>query len=489
MRHVNRQCALVLAFMIGLTGLAYGQLSEEYAEWADGPEGYLLTKKERKEWKNIDSDAEAKRFIDLFWARRNPRPGTAFNEFKARFEGMVKYCDENFGYEGRRGALTDMGRVFLLMGPPHNAQRRGPTQTVSGTGLAGGAGGSDRGSDEVRAESKLWSYDPARMNPKFGAKGSRILFSFYEERMGTNEFTLDRSNREASMGMKMVQNAPEVYLLNPDLDTVPKPVSVPNATPATAAQIAALTDQSGAMQDQLNVMRDLGVADAEHRPFWLHLGFPSDAAEIDTLAGQVLAADGEEVLSTFQVAPEPMTAGVERAYHLTFPLAAGSYQYQVAGFSGDVVLFADHGTVEVPEAIDETWATELWVGLDADANPEALLGEAYTFGGWHLMPLAVTTVPKESELSYFGYIVKPEVVEGVEPKVKVKLTLRKDGKRLGNPLSMNLPLIPVTSDVYMYANALNLAALPTGSCELEFKVTVPDTEVVEEREIALDIVE
>ncbi len=105
------------------------------------------------------------------------------------------------------------------------------------------------------------------------------------------------------------------------------------------------------------------------------------------------------------------------------------------------------------------------------------------------MPLAVTTVPKESELSYFGYIVKPEVVEGVEPKVKVKLTLRKDGKRLGNPLSMNLPLIPVTSDVYMYANALNLAALPTGSCELEFKVTVPDTEVVEEREIALDIVE
>ncbi len=305
MRHVNRQCALVLALVIGLSGLAHAQLSQEYADWADSPAGFLLTKKEAKEWKKIDSDAEAKHFIDLFWARRNPRPGTAFNEFKARFDGMVKYCDENFGYEGTRGALSEMGRVFLLMGPPHNAGRRGPTQTVSGTGLAGGAGGSDRGTDQVRSNVKIWSYDPARMNPAFKVKGTNIQFTFYEERVATNEFVLDRSNREAAMSMKVMQNAPEVYLLHPELDTVPKPVSVPNATPATAAQIAALGDQSGALQEQLNVMQDLGVADAEHRPFWLHLGVPSDSEEIDTLAGHVLNAEGDEVLSTFQVAGTP----------------------------------------------------------------------------------------------------------------------------------------------------------------------------------------
>jgi len=124
----------ILIFFVMTTGLAMAQLSPEYAHWADGPEGFLLTESEHTTWEAIGSDSEAREFIDLFWARRNPKPGAPFNEFKARFEGMVKYCDENFGYEGKRGAMTDMGKVFLLMGPPHNAQNRAPTQTVSGTG-------------------------------------------------------------------------------------------------------------------------------------------------------------------------------------------------------------------------------------------------------------------------------------------------------------------------------------------------------------------
>jgi GWxTD domain-containing protein len=489
MRRFSHRTILFLAILVGVCGVAHAQLSETYAGWADGPEGYLLTKKELKEWQAIHTDAEAKAFIDLFWARRNPRPGTAFNEFKARFESMVTYCDENFGYEGHRGAMSDMGKVFLLMGPPHNVLRRGPTQTVSGTGLATGAGQSDRGSDEVRAEVKLWSYDPARMDTAFKLKGTSVEFTFYEQRPGTNEFVLDRSYREATIGLKALRSAPEVYLLHPDLDTVPKPVSVPNATPATAEDLAALATENGPLQGQLHVMRDLGVADAAHRPFWLHLGVPADAAAVDTLAGRILSADGQEVLSTFEIAADPMTAGTERAYHLTFPLAAGAYRYEVAGLSGSAALFVDRESIEIPEVGEGTWASQLWVGLNVQQNPQALLGEAYTFGGWHLMPLAVPTAPKSSELSYFGYVINPEVAEGVEPKVKLKLSLRKDGKRLGNPLSMDLPLVAVTGEVFMYANALNLAALPAGACELEFKVSVPDSEVTVERTVALDIVE
>ena len=481
---------LIVGLVVVWAGVGFAQLSPEYAGWADGPEGFLLTQAERKAWDAVAGDSEAREFIGLFWARRNPKPGAAFNEFKARFEGMVKYCDENFGYEGKRGALSDMGKVFLLMGPPHNAQNRAPTQTVSGTGGAIGAGQSDRGSDEVRAQAKLWSFDPARMDPKFKAKGSRLLFTFYEDRPLTNQFVLDRSNREATMSFRAIGRAPEVYLLHPDLKTVPKPISVPGGTAATEGQLAALDSADGGpLQEQLHAMQDLGVAGAEHRPLWVHLGFPKEAPTMERFAGQVLNEAGDVVLSTFQIDAHPLEAGTERAYHLTFPLAEGAYQYQLAGFIGDTVQLTQKASIEIPATPDETWFSTVWTGLDAQQETDALLGEAYTFGSWHLMPLAVETAPKSGQLSYFGYVIRPVIEEGVAPTVRLKLTLRKDGRRLGKPLSMTLPMAKITNDVYMYANAINLAALPAGACSLEFKISAGGTDAFEKRVVNLEIVE
>ena len=184
-----------------------------------------------------------------------------------------------------------------------------------------------------------------------------------------------------------------------------------------------------------------------------------------------------------------MEAGTERAYHLTFPLAPGTYQYEIGGFIGDQIQVIEKASVEVPEVSKETWFSTVWVGLDAEQKTDALLGEAYTFGAWHLMPLAVKVAPKDSQLSYFGYIIRPVIEDGVEPTVRLKLTLKKDGKRLGKPLSMTLPIAKVANDVYMYANAINLAALPAGACSLEFKVSASGTEASAKRTVELELVE
>jgi len=487
---MTRKTALVLIFAISLAGLALAQLSPEYGDWADGPQGFLLTKEENKAWEAVKGDREAREFIALFWARRNPKPGAAFNEFKARFDGMVKYCDENFAYEGMRGALSDMGKVFLLMGPPNDAGVRGPTQTVSGTGGAVAAGQSDRGTDQARALVKIWSYDPARMDPKFKAKGSHILFTFYEDRPLTNMFIMDRSGREATMSFRAMARAPEVYLLYPDLKTVPKPVSVPGGTAATEAQLATLVSAAGGpLQERLHVMQDLGVADADHRPLWIHLGLPKDAPVIDQFVGHVLNQAGDEVLSTFQIGAQPFEAGTERAYHLTLPLAEGTYQYEIVGLINSQAQMTQKAMVEIPATSEETWFSAVWTGLDAEQKADAMLGEAYTFGSWHLMPLAVKTAPKKSQLSYFGYVIRPVFEEGTEPTAKLKLTLRKDGKRLGKPLSMTLPLAKVSQGVYLYANSINLEALPSGSCSLEFKISTAGTEGSEKRIVELELVE
>jgi hypothetical protein len=382
--------------------------------------------------------------------------------------------------------LSDRGKVMLLLGAPHQAEKRFNTETVSGVATATGQSG--RGSDEVRARANLWVYEPKKLDEKFKVKGSRLLFTFYEERPNTNQFYLDRSHREATMGLRAMRMAPEVYLLHPDLTRVPKPVSVPGGTEATDAQLAAL-GAVGSHNDALATMVDVGAADANGRPIWVHLGLPDDAPALDTLAGQVLNAAGE-VASTFQVPANKLETAAEQVYHLTFPLPAGDYQLQVAGFSGTDAAVTLDAPVTVPEAnLDGAWASDLWVGLQAMETPNALLGSAYTFGGWHLVPLTASDVPKTAELSYFGMVVRPEVAEGAQPTAKLKLTLKKDGKRLGNPLRMDLNLVPVREDLYFYANAITLAALPAGECTLDFDVTVPGLEEKISRTVELNIVE
>jgi len=485
---VARIIIIAVAFPV-FNSLAFAGLSEKYQGWVKSPEAFLMTKAELKEWKTLTTDQEAEHFIDLFWARRNPHPESAFNSFKAKFDSMVKYCDENFAYEGKRGALSDRGKVFLLMGPPHYKERRAPTQTV--TVAATAAGQDDRGTDEARANVVMWVYDPARMLPAFSAKGSRIVFTFYENRPESNDFVQDRSHREATIALRMLRKAPEVYLLHPELETIPKPISVPGGTPATPAQLAGIENASeGALDGKLLFMQDLGVADAAHRPLWIQIALPKGEPVIERFAGRVLDSSAEKVLSTFQIEAKAIEVGEQNIYHLTFPLAAGNFHYEFGAFIKDQVLFVHKAEAEIPESPEGTWFSPVWAGLDARQETDAMLGQAYTFGVWHLMPLSTEKAPKSGTLSYFGYVIHPKIEEGSKPTAHLKLTLRKEnGKRLGKPASLNLPMVEVTEGVYMYANAINLGALPTGKCTLEFKISESGVEGSQERAFDLEIVE
>ncbi len=125
---MRRQRLVVLfcfTLAVLLVPVAGAQLSGDYADWAEGPEGFLLTKKEKKEWAKISSDADAERFIELFWAKRNPEPNNPFNAFRAEFESKVRFADQNFGFGKNRGALSERGRVLILMGRPDRRQVRG----------------------------------------------------------------------------------------------------------------------------------------------------------------------------------------------------------------------------------------------------------------------------------------------------------------------------------------------------------------------------
>src|SRR5438876_1102718 len=127
--------ATILAILIAAAAIA--QVTYRFADWADGPVKHLMTKEEMKQWKSLRSDEERQDFIDLFWAKRDPTPDTARNEFHEEFDARVKLADDQFSNGRERGAMTDPGKVLILLGTPYRVSGRTGAPTISSLGPIG----------------------------------------------------------------------------------------------------------------------------------------------------------------------------------------------------------------------------------------------------------------------------------------------------------------------------------------------------------------
>jgi GWxTD domain-containing protein len=485
MRRTSRFALLV--FVIGFVAVSpvEAQLSAEFADWDEGPEGFLLTKKEKKEWAKITTDQAAEQFIELFWARRNPDLASSYNRFKAEFEAKVRFADENFGGKNHRGATDDRGRVLILMGRPESRQVRGPTQTVPAIGTTQG------GTDAVEGGTEVWLYNPQELPEGFKVKGSQIFFLFYEEKLGSNVYTIDRSNRESFKGMTALNQAPDVYLLHPNLKEVPKPISIADARNAQPAHLEWLDGREARFNDAVRVISDAGVSDGVGpSPLWVHIELPKDAPTLDLLAGRVKTADGE-VLSNFEIDAAPLAGQYGSAYHLSFPLEPGSYKVDIVGSAGGEPQVTQSIDTELSTVPDEgTWMSPMWVGTAATPQPESKLGAPFTFGGWHLIPVTGPDHVKEDELAYFGFVVRPALTGEGAVDLKVRIRVKRDGKALGRALVMPLDASQIMGDLYMYGNSVGLSKIPeAGKYEFEFTVTEETSETSVDRTVPVDLVE
>src|SRR4051812_46801603 len=87
---------MTAAALVCLATTAVADLSRESLDFANGPLTALLTQDEAAKWKSIHEDADAKAFVALFWARRDPTPDTPRNEYREKIEQLVGFADENF---------------------------------------------------------------------------------------------------------------------------------------------------------------------------------------------------------------------------------------------------------------------------------------------------------------------------------------------------------------------------------------------------------
>ena len=87
-------------------------------DWLQTAVSYILTDGERAEFGALTSTADRKAFIEEFWRRHNPTPGTSENEFKDEHDRRVAYANALWRSASGSGWKSDRGRIYIIYGPP-----------------------------------------------------------------------------------------------------------------------------------------------------------------------------------------------------------------------------------------------------------------------------------------------------------------------------------------------------------------------------------
>ena len=92
-------------------------LSTPYKKWLTEDVAYIISDEERAAFLALGSDAERENFIEQFWKRRDPTPGTEENEMREEHYRRIAFTNEHFA-GSVAGWKTDRGRMYIVYGPP-----------------------------------------------------------------------------------------------------------------------------------------------------------------------------------------------------------------------------------------------------------------------------------------------------------------------------------------------------------------------------------
>jgi GWxTD domain-containing protein len=94
------------------------ELAAPWDRWVNEDVAYIITDEERRAFRALTSDAERERFVEQFWLRRDPTPGTPENEFKEEHYRRIAYVNLHYADNNVAGWKTDRGRIYITFGPP-----------------------------------------------------------------------------------------------------------------------------------------------------------------------------------------------------------------------------------------------------------------------------------------------------------------------------------------------------------------------------------
>lgn len=437
---MRKSIIVVTAVLMLTASVAVAQLSQTYQDWADGPVKFLFTEGETRTFQNVTSDVLAQEFIDLFWARRDPDLTTAENEFQLNFEFRVEYADENFGSERVRGALSDRARVLFLFGFP--------TEVTTGRGEFGPA----RARREANVQ--MWAYEGDDLPEGF--RGDRMEFVFAEFVDDSNHFELQSPHRRVARAM---DDRPEQLLLHPRLTEIAELGLVAGSDAATDEELAVFDLDPWPWPDGANATAVQGLRSEVSHPIWLFVELPAAVPEASHMIGRARPVNPGPEARSFVVDVDSLSVPGGRGYELNVPTGEGEWRLDIAlmGEAGPLaVTTVDAVAEEVPRR--GTHITPWYWGAEARQDPGSVPGDPFNIGGWHVIPRLSNTYSNQENLTYFAYILRPDVPEGEQPRFALTTAVYLGERRLIEQTDA-ANLSRVGENVWMFGHSLPLSFL------------------------------
>jgi GWxTD domain-containing protein len=114
---------LAAASLFGAQKVSEKDLAQKYQDWLKLTR-YIITENERDVFLRLGTDRERDLFMETFWKQRDPTPGTPQNEYQEEHLTRFNYANTTFRRgSGREGWMTDMGRIYIILGPPVSYDR------------------------------------------------------------------------------------------------------------------------------------------------------------------------------------------------------------------------------------------------------------------------------------------------------------------------------------------------------------------------------
>jgi GWxTD domain-containing protein len=160
------------------------EMESPYKKWLEEEVPYIITAEERAAFKKLTTDDEREQFIEAFWERRNPNPGSPENEFKEEYYRRIAYANEHYA-SGIPGWRTDRGRIYIMYGPADEVD-------------AHPSGGSyERPQEEGGGETSTYPFEQWRYRYIDGI-GTNIILEFVDPTMtGEYHLTIDPGEKDA----------------------------------------------------------------------------------------------------------------------------------------------------------------------------------------------------------------------------------------------------------------------------------------------------
>lgn len=98
-------------------------LPPQYQKWLDEDARYIIADPERSEFAKLTNDQQRDEFVERFWEKRNPEPGSSPNVYKEQHYERIRFANLHFSALDTSGWKTDRGRTYIVFGPPDHIDR------------------------------------------------------------------------------------------------------------------------------------------------------------------------------------------------------------------------------------------------------------------------------------------------------------------------------------------------------------------------------